>query len=92
MANPGPATTVANHPQVLGSNQALRLLASAQSVSLAVTGDTVLPVLNSSSSSAWRKRHRNRRECNAECFDQLGGGVAANCGIYGGADGSERIL
>jgi hypothetical protein len=46
MANPGPATTVANHPQVLGSNQALRLLASAQSVSLAVTGDTVLPILN----------------------------------------------
>ena len=46
MANPGPATSVANHPQVLGSNQALRLLASAQSVSLAVTGDTVLPILN----------------------------------------------
>jgi hypothetical protein len=46
MANPGPASTVANHPQVLGSNQALRLLASAQSVSLAVTGDTVLPILN----------------------------------------------
>ena len=46
MANPGPATTVANHPQVLGSNQTLRLLASAQSVSLAVTGDTVLPILN----------------------------------------------
>jgi hypothetical protein len=51
MANPGPATTVANHPQVLGSNQALRLLASAQSVSLAVTGDTVLPILNTSSFS-----------------------------------------
>jgi hypothetical protein len=48
MANPGPATSVANHPQVLGSNQALRLLASAQSVSLAVTGDTVLPILNTS--------------------------------------------
>lgn len=46
MANPGPASSVANHPQVLGSNQALRLLASAQSVSLAVTGDTVLPILN----------------------------------------------
>jgi hypothetical protein len=48
MANPGPASTVANHPQVLGSNQALRLLGSAQSVSLAVTGDTVLPILNTS--------------------------------------------
>jgi hypothetical protein len=47
MANPGPASTVANHPQVLGSNQALRLLASFQSVNLATTGDTVLPVLNS---------------------------------------------
>jgi len=46
MANPGPASTVANHPQNLGTNQALRLLASAQSVSLAVTGDTVLPILN----------------------------------------------
>jgi hypothetical protein len=51
MANPGPASTVANHPQVLGSNQALRLLGSFQSVNLAVTGDTVLPVLNSSSYS-----------------------------------------
>ena len=51
MANPGPASSVANHPQVLGSNQALRLLGSAQSVSLAVTGDTVLPVLNTSSYS-----------------------------------------
>jgi len=51
MANPGPATTVANHPQNLGTNQALRLLASFQSVSLAVTGDTVLPVLNTGSYS-----------------------------------------
>ena len=46
MANPGPATSVANHPQNLGTNQALRLLASAQSVSLATAGDNVLPVLN----------------------------------------------
>jgi len=51
MANPGPASTVANHPQVLGSNQALRLLASYQSVNLATTGDTVLPVLNTGSYS-----------------------------------------
>ena len=48
MANPGPASTVANHPQNLGTNQALRLLASYQSVNLAATGDTVLPVLNTS--------------------------------------------
>ena len=48
MANPGPASTVANHPQNLGTNQALRLLASYQSVNLAATGDTVLPILNTS--------------------------------------------
>ena len=48
MANPGPASSVANHPQNLGTNQALRLLASYQSVNLAATGDTVLPVLNTS--------------------------------------------
>ena len=51
MANPGPASTVANHPQNLGTNQALRLLASYQSVNLAATGDTVLPILNTSSYS-----------------------------------------
>ena len=51
MANPGPASTVANHPQNLGTNQALRLLASYQSVNLAVTGDTVLPILNTGSYS-----------------------------------------
>jgi hypothetical protein len=46
MANPGPATTVSNHPQVLGTNQALRLIASAQSVNLAVAGDTASIVLD----------------------------------------------
>ena len=51
MANPGPASSVANHPQNLGTNQALRLLASYQSVNLAATGDTVLPILNTSSYS-----------------------------------------
>jgi hypothetical protein len=51
MANPGPASTVANHPQNLSSNQALRLLASFQSVNLAATGDTVLPIINSTSYS-----------------------------------------
>jgi hypothetical protein len=51
MANPGPASTVANHPQNLGTNQALRLLASYQSVNLAATGDTVLPILNTGSYS-----------------------------------------
>jgi hypothetical protein len=46
MANPGPATTVTNHPTNLSSNQAIRLLTSAQSVNLNATGDTVLPIVN----------------------------------------------
>jgi hypothetical protein len=46
MANPGPATTVTNHPSNLGTNQAIRLLASYQGVNVNATGDTVLPVLN----------------------------------------------
>lgn len=51
MANPGPATTVSNHPQVLGSNQALRLLASYQGVNVNATGDTVLPIIDTGSYS-----------------------------------------
>ena len=51
MANPGPATTVSNHPIQLGSNQALRLLASFQGVNVNATGDTVLPILNTGSYS-----------------------------------------
>jgi hypothetical protein len=46
MANPGPATTVANHPSQLGTNQAIRLLASYQGVNVNATGDTVLPIQN----------------------------------------------
>jgi hypothetical protein len=46
MANPGPATTVTNHPSNLASNQAIRLLASFQGVNVNATGDTVLPVIN----------------------------------------------
>lgn len=46
MANPGPATTVANHPSNLATNQAIRLLASFQSVNLNAAGDTVLPIIN----------------------------------------------
>jgi len=49
MANPGPATTVANHPSNLASNQAIRLLASFQGVNVNATGDTVLPVNNTNS-------------------------------------------
>jgi hypothetical protein len=48
MANPGPATTVSNHPQQLSSNQAIRLLASYQSVNVNATGDTVLPIIDTS--------------------------------------------
>lgn len=51
MANPGPATTVANHPSNLATNQALRLLASYQGVNVNATGDTVLPINNTSSYS-----------------------------------------
>ena len=51
MANPGPAVTISSHPQVAGTNQALRLLASFQSVNCNVLGDTVLPILNTSSYS-----------------------------------------
>jgi len=46
MANPGPATTVTNHPQNLSTNQALRLIASAQSVNLSQAGDTAMTVLD----------------------------------------------
>lgn len=49
MANPGPASATTIHPQPLGSNQAIRLLASAIGVSLAATGDAVtFNVINSS--------------------------------------------
>ena len=47
MSNPGPAVTNSTHPQNLGTNQALRLIASQKGVSLAATGDTQLPIINS---------------------------------------------
>ena len=46
MSNPGPAVTTSIHPQVLGSNQALRLIATAQGVSLATLGDTAFNVID----------------------------------------------
>ena len=46
MPNPGPSTTVANHPSNLATNQAIRLLASYQGVNVNATGDTVLPIIN----------------------------------------------
>jgi hypothetical protein len=50
MANPGAATTTTVHPQVLSSNQAIRLIAYATSVSINATGDAAitLPVINTS--------------------------------------------
>ena len=48
MATPGPASATTMPPQTIGSNQAIRLLASATSVSLAATGDAAtFNVINS---------------------------------------------
>ena len=47
MANPGPATTNTNHPTNLATNQALRLIASAEGVNLNSVADTVATVLSS---------------------------------------------
>lgn len=43
--NPGAAQTTSNHPIQLSSNQAIRLIASAQSVNLNSVGDTTAPIL-----------------------------------------------
>jgi len=43
--NPGAAQTTSNHPIQLSSNQAIRLIASAQSVNLNSVGDTLAPIL-----------------------------------------------
>jgi hypothetical protein len=48
MANPGPAVTNTNHPSNLATNQALRLLASAQGVNLNAVADTAATLLNDS--------------------------------------------
>ena len=44
MANPGPASTTTSHPTNLATNQALRLIASAQGVNLNLVADTVAPI------------------------------------------------
>lgn len=51
MANPGPASTTTIHPQNVASNQAIRLLASYQGVNVNATGDTVLPIGNTTNYS-----------------------------------------
>ena len=48
MPNPGPASSTTNHPSNLATNQALRLLASAQAVNLNAVGDTIAKLLNDS--------------------------------------------
>lgn len=45
MSNPGPASATTNHPSNLATNQALRLIASAQSVNLNTVGDTIAQIL-----------------------------------------------
>jgi hypothetical protein len=45
MSNPGPASTQTNHPSNLATNQALRLIASAQGVNLNAVADTIAPIL-----------------------------------------------
>ena len=47
MANPGPASSINNHPQSVLSNQALRLLAFVQGANVNATGDIVIPIINS---------------------------------------------
>jgi hypothetical protein len=51
MANPGPASTSTIHPSNVASNQAIRLLASYQGVNVNQTGDTVLPINNTTNYS-----------------------------------------
>jgi hypothetical protein len=44
-SNPGAAVTQSSHPSNLATNQALRLIASAQGVNLNSVGDTIAPIL-----------------------------------------------
>jgi hypothetical protein len=48
MSNPGPAVTIGLHPQNLTSAQALRLIGQVKGVNIAATGDTAIPVIDSS--------------------------------------------
>jgi hypothetical protein len=51
MANPGPASTVSNHPSNLSTIQANRLLAVYKGVSTAAAADFALPIVNSTTYS-----------------------------------------
>lgn len=46
MSNPGPASTQSGHPSVIATNQALRLIGSAQGVNLNATGDNAVQIIN----------------------------------------------
>ena len=50
MSNPGPASTTTTHPSGLATNQALRLIASAEGVNLNAVADTVANIVNASGS------------------------------------------
>ena len=54
MANPGPASSSPVHPQLLGSNQAIRLLTAQQGVNANVSGDTVVQIINSTNYSVYQ--------------------------------------
>lgn len=51
MSNPGPATTSNTGLQNLSSDQAIRLLGKANSVSMNAVADTVIPMINTNSFS-----------------------------------------
>ena len=53
--NPGPSSATTIHPQVLASNQAIRLLGVATGVNLGATGDAaVIPVINLTNYSVYQ--------------------------------------
>ena len=49
--NPGPASTTYAATQLLGSNQAIRLIGKVNGASLTVVGDNIIPCINTSSFS-----------------------------------------
>lgn len=90
MANPGPASTTTNHPQNVASNQAIRLLGVAQGVNLNATGDTVIPIINSTTYSVSNVILTNASvsltTAQAGLFSAAGGGgtaVVANAALSG---------
>lgn len=90
MANPGPASTTTNHPQNVTSNQAIRLLGVAQGVNLNATGDTVIPIINSTTYSVSNVILTNASvsltTAQAGLFSAAGGGgtaVVSNAALSG---------